>query len=334
MSVQNNVAETIDVLEEGVVSNVKIITEAVTEVSNFLAATSGSIGFICTSIETATDKQALRQGFRLLNECVRMIDEALPDGVDDHELLSALRSLPFSPRFIDLFDSNGNLAEVVSAYKTLLIRELASTIRRKEEMVRAAEEQDSELFDTWMPEAPEKAQSPAPDIDLFAGDKTQTNNVESMLGKRGLAAISSLLEGQKIPKKAKSSIPALATFSGLGDQKAPEGLSKKALMTRERLRKGVNDPKGLLELNGSSTNALERTKQLELLKSAGVDFNSQKGTFSEKVNAANLRLDLGLVGHTLGDTLLFGAKVLSSPRNLTRLNRSDVENNVVDGKTS
>ena len=73
---------------------------------------------------------------------------------------------------------------------------------------------------------------------------------------------------------------------------------------------------------------------MELLKSAGMDFKSQKGTFSEKVNAANLRLDLGLAGHTIGDTLLFGAKVLSSPRNLTRVNRSDIENNIVDGKTS
>ena len=36
----------------------------------------------------------------------------------------------------------------------------------------------------------------------------------------------------------------------------------------------------------------------------------------------------------MGDTLLFGAKVLSSPRNLTRVNQSDIENNVVDGKTS
>ena len=41
MSVHNDVAETIDVLEEGVVSNVKVLTEAVTEVSNFLASTSG-----------------------------------------------------------------------------------------------------------------------------------------------------------------------------------------------------------------------------------------------------------------------------------------------------
>ena len=65
-----------------------------------------------------------------------------------------------------------------------------------------------------------------------------------------------------------------------------------------------------------------------------MDFNSQKGTFSEKLNAASLRLDLGLVGHTMGDTRLFGAKVLSTPRRLTTTNISNIENNVVDGKTT
>ena len=65
-----------------------------------------------------------------------------------------------------------------------------------------------------------------------------------------------------------------------------------------------------------------------------MDFNSQKGTFSEKLNAASLRLGLGLVGHTMSDTRLFGAKVLSTPRRLTTTNISNIENNVVDGKTT
>ena len=53
-------------------------------------------------------------------------------------------------------------------------------------------------------------------------------------------------------------------------------------------------------------------------------------SFSDRLNAAMLRLDLGLGGHTTEDTLLFGAKV----RNLSKKNVTDIENNLVHGNTS
>ena len=52
------------------------------------------------------------------------------------------------------------------------------------------------------------------------------------------------------------------------------------------------------------------------------------------MNAATLRLELGLGGHSMEDTILFGTKVLSLPGSLSRKNISDVENNVVDASTS
>ena len=85
-------------------------------------------------------------------------------------------------------------------------------------------------------------------------------------------------------------------------------------MTREKLRAGLHDARGLLDLAGPSTHALERTKKLELLKSAGFLSRFQgASSFSDKLVAAALRLDLGVGGHKVADTLLFGAKVLSSP---------------------
>ena len=65
-------------------------------------------------------------------------------------------------------------------------------------------------------------------------------------------------------------------------------MAKKTLMTREKLRSGLHDPKGLLNLVGPSTDALERTKRLELLKSAGgrLDQSRRNASFSEKFNAA------------------------------------------------
>ena len=72
-------------------------------------------------------------------------------------------------------------------------------------------------------------------------------------------------------------------------------------MTRERLRAGQHDPKGLLDLVNTSTNALEHAKKLELRKSAGFIFNStnKKLSMAEQFNAASVRLDLGLGGSLL-----------------------------------
>ena len=45
--------------------------------------------------------------------------------------------------------------------------------------------------------------------------------------------------------------------------------NKSFLVTRQKLGAGFDDAKGLLHLVGPSTNALDRTNKLELLKSAG-----------------------------------------------------------------
>ena len=52
------------------------------------------------------------------------------------------------------------------------------------------------------------------------------------------------------------------------------------------------------------------------------------------MNAAELRLDLGLGGHSANDTRLFGARSLSLPGFLTNKNIMDIENNVVTGNTT
>ena len=73
-----------------------------------------------------------------------------------------------------------------------------------------------------------------------------------------------------------------------------------------------------------------------MLKTAGIDSAAKnfRSSFTDKLHAASLRLELGLGGHTAADTLLFGATVLSCPGFLSRKNVSEVENNVVDGATT
>ena len=104
---------------------------------------------------------------------------------------------------------------------------------------------------------------------------------------------------------------------------------KKVFDKLEKLRPGLHNPKRLLNLVDYSSNAIERTKRLELLKSAGHVFNPQgkKASFVDKVNAAILRLELGHGTQSPQDTLLFGTKVLSSSGFLSARNFDDIENN-------
>ena len=62
--------------------------------------------------------------------------------------------------------------------------------------------------------------------------------------------------------------------------------------------------------------------------------SQEKISFSDRLTMATTRLELGLGGHALSDTLLFGAKVLSTPGVLLVKNILDVENNIIDGKTT
>ena len=82
------------------------------------------------------------------------------------------------------------------------------------------------------------------------------------------------------------------------------------LLTSKKLRSGLHDPKSLLNLARPSINALDRTKSLELVTGAGWNFssNSSGSSFYDKLNAAELRFNLGLGGHSMRDTQLFGAK--------------------------
>ena len=57
-------------------------------------------------------------------------------------------------------------------------------------------------------------------------------------------------------------------------------------------------------------------------------------SFADKVNDATVRLGLGLGGHIVEDSLVFGARVLSCPGFLTNKNISDIQNNIVEGKTT
>ena len=58
--------------------------------------------------------------------------------------------------------------------------------------------------------------------------------------------------------------------------------------------------------------------------------NSKKvASDAERLNAATMRLELGLGGQSVPDTILFGTKVLSTVGVLSKKNIQDIENNHV-----
>ena len=309
----------------------EVMALALREADNLSAATGESLGSICLEIESATTKKQLSGAFRRFNDFMRIFSAASSDALNAPMVLRSVSSLPSSERFKELLTSQASLSEAVEAYKSLVVQDLAVSLRRQAEARRADDEGDRALFARFLPEdipvEVEVLRNPDPaSSDPVCRSGPHRKRVSSAVGGIGDLSI--------IPKKRKSSVPALATFDRALEDCGKSSTDKRTLMTRQRLRAGVDDPKGLLDLGGTSTDALERTKKLELLKNAGYNFDALGKTFPERFNAATLRLDLGLGGHVAADTLVLGAKVLSTPGALSKKNISDIENNVIYGKTS
>ena len=117
------------------------------------------------------------------------------------------------------------------------------------------------------------------------------------------------------------------------NQKNPQDCEKK---NREKLRAGINHPTGLLNHVDSSTNALQRTKKLELLKTSGFLLNKQGlNSFENKLEAENYALiQRPIGGHTIEDTLLFEAKVMSSSGFLLPKNFTEIEKTIMDSDST
>ena len=218
-----------------------------------------------------------------------------------------------------------SLRAVGRLYKSTLCQELAPKLHRDEEKCRLDDAEDEEMFALYLPKKTQVA--PTPLVEPASSQQlAPTPLVEGPASKK--RGSSALALGARIPKKSK--VPALASLASVGGFNSDGSPSKRVLVTREKLRAGLHDHRGLLDLSGSSTNALERTKKLELLKSSGLLLDNKSSKFSDKINAAITRLEVGLGGHSVTDSLLFGAKVLSIPGFLSTKNISDIENNNVD----
>ena len=248
-----------------------------------------------------------------------------PLGAHDELVRAALIALQVSERLKTTLTATSSVSVALKQYKSSVVRDLAISMRQLEATTRVENELDEELL----------SQLPEP-VSPVSDEDARFSMVEMVgrnpAGKRSLTDIS---PSKPVTKKPR--FPVLASVDQITADDGIGGVSKqRALMTREKLRAGLHDPKGLLDLVSTSTNALEHTKKLELLKSAGFIFNStsRNQSAAEKFNAASVRLDLGLGGQSISDSLLFGARVLSTPGVLSNKNINDIENNFVEGTTT
>ena len=286
MSIQQQVDDIMEMQQEAfnVTEAAKMLELAVQETKNIFAATGESLTKICAAVERSASRDELVKALGRLNSIMHIFLEVTATEGEARTVLDAVSSLPSSLRFQELLGSQESLAEAIKAYKTLVAKDLAVSIQRKKKFLRSTQAQDCELLDTLLPEQEASIRN----IPAEAPTLLERAQGTASSGKRGISSIV-VDEGMlRIPKKKRSVIPALASV-GVVSGTDSTGLSgKKVLMTRERLCAGLHDPKGLLNLVGSSTDALERTKKLELLKSAGFYFDgkNKNASFSEKFNAA------------------------------------------------
>ena len=283
------------------------------EVAAVLSTTGQSLAGICATIEGATSKEDCRLAFRQFNSIIRMFLAAAPDPKCDELVGRALCALEPSSSLTALLKSQDSVGSAISAYKVLVLMNLSMAIRRGETTRIVSEEQDNALFDRFF-----------------------TAPAKIVQAKRGASVVIDSPELTVIPKKRRSCVPALAALEDITAGEVVTGVAKKRILLTRDILQAAEDTRGLLNLEEKSTNALDRTKTLELLKSAGYDFSHKNKSFSDRLHSAALRLEYGMGGQSIEDTLLFGGKVLSLPLPgfLTRKNVSDIQNNVIGDKTS
>ena len=298
---------------------------ALGEVKKLIQTSGRSLAAVCAEIEGALTKETLGAAFRRLNGFTRIFLEIAPAGEHDVHIKEALLSLQVSDRLATLLRASTSVKKALLDYKRAVVEELAITIRLRDSRVRLEDERDAELL-ALLP-VPMSPLSEG-DVELESTELKDPVRVEATRPPRKRVS-SELTTLERIPKKPRR--PTLASVQQVIDEDGFGSSSQKcALMTRERLRAGEHDPRGLLDLVSTSTSALEHTKRLELLKAAGFILNSKKvASDAQRLNAATMRLELGLGGQSVPDTILFGTKVLSTAGVLSKKNIQDIENNHV-----
>ena len=126
------------------------INLALHEVATLLRERDCSFADVCREVERATSKDDCRLAFRQFNEVLRMLLVAAPGGDYDHLIKEAICSLDPSEQLLTLLENYETVSDAITAYKKLVLQELAVSIRNQEATVVVSEVQDDALFDQFL----------------------------------------------------------------------------------------------------------------------------------------------------------------------------------------
>ena len=156
-------AESVAAPEFGVISNEALRLAAV-EVFKLLAMTDDSLEEICNNIEGATSRESCWEGFRRFNEVIRMFLVSAPDPDDDNQVCGVIISLGPSARLRSLMKRRSSVKEAISAYKTLILKNLTASLSQSTAARAVYEEQDEDLFEQFFSQQPIEAMDQQADL--------------------------------------------------------------------------------------------------------------------------------------------------------------------------
>ena len=198
---------------------VNAIPAALKAVQKILQLTGDSLPEICQRIETVSTQHDLKSAFGRLNDTMRIFLELPMSPQDDRFMGDAVCSLGVSERLKACILEHQSLDAALVAYKTRIISALALVLQRKKQQQALLELRD-ELFSRLLPE-------PTPP----AVPETKVSSPQAP--KRTFSQTSQVGDLSRIPKRVKSTIPALAALhlipGGGGDGRQPK---KHVLVTR------------------------------------------------------------------------------------------------------
>ena len=213
---------------------VQTINLALDEVTTLLRETGGSFGDICGEVEQATSKDDCRLAFRQFSKVVRMLLVAASAGDHDQLVKEAICSLEPREQLLTLLEDYDSVPEAITAYKKMVLQELAASIRNLKATVVVSEVQDDALFDQFLSAPQSDISRRFSRVPVVQPELSPSRPLVSK--KRAISDIVDEPIPEVIPKKTGWTIPALASLSTFPEIRDGSGLSKKrALLTREKL---------------------------------------------------------------------------------------------------
>ena len=125
----------------------KVLEMGISEAKSIFSATGESLAIVCTAVENASSRVTLEEALKRFNRVMHVFLGLSRAGLEESAVLNAVRSLLPSGRFKELLTDLASLPEALTAYKTGVVKDLAASLRRKEDLFESDRLQDCALLE-------------------------------------------------------------------------------------------------------------------------------------------------------------------------------------------